>query len=279
MGWFLQWLDLPRTLLLAAIFVPLERLLSLHRRPWLRIGLATDLAYMLIGMHFIRIGFVLVFLSAFAFRNAMVPVMILEWVRSQPLWLQFVEVVVISDLCFYWVHRLFHRVPALWRFHAVHHSIEKMDWVAGHRVHPVDQVLTKGVGYLLVISIGFSEWAMVAAAFVYGWHSVLLHSNVKLPLQIIEGFIATPAFHHWHHSNERNAWDRNFAGQISFLDRLFGTAYMPKNETPGCYGVDDPVPKTFLGQLAYPFSRLGAFAAPAVEHAPSGAGPPEQSGL
>jgi sterol desaturase/sphingolipid hydroxylase (fatty acid hydroxylase superfamily) len=34
-------------------------------------------------------------------------------------------------------------VPFLWRFHAVHHSTEQMDWVAAGRLHPLDSAFTQ----------------------------------------------------------------------------------------------------------------------------------------
>ncbi|WP_372619342.1 sterol desaturase family protein [Falsiroseomonas sp.] len=256
-----EFLGLPRLLLLAAVFVPLERLVSLHRRPLARPELSLDLAYAVLGGCLVRLGFLAVLLIAFALRDATMPEAVTQAVGGLPIWVQIIAVILISDLCFYWVHRLFHTVPALWRFHAIHHSIEHMDWLAGHRVHPLDQVLTKGSGLLPLILLGFDEWAMAAAAMLYGWHSVLLHSNIRLKLRALEGVIATPAFHHWHHSTERKAWDRNFAGQLSFLDRIFGTAYMPQGEAPTSYGIEDPVPRRFVAQLIYPFRRAPAEAA------------------
>jgi len=258
MEWLVGWLGLPRLLLLAVVFVPLERLLALHDRPVVRRELSTDLAWAVMGGALVRLAFALAMLGAFALRDLLGPTALAARIAAQPLWLQCIEVMVVSDFCFYWVHRMFHAVPALWRFHAVHHSIEEMDWLAGHRVHPLDQALTKGSAYLPVILLGFSDWAVAAAAFLYGWHTVLLHANVRLKLRFLEGVIATPAFHHWHHGRERKAWDRNFAAQFSLFDRLFGTAYLPKGEAPTLYGVEEPVPRSFLGQLAYPFRRSPA---------------------
>jgi len=84
-------------------------------------------------------------------------------VASQPVWLQFVEALLLADLGFYLAHRAFHAFPPLWKFHAVHHSIEELDWLAAARVHPVDQIITKGVSFLPVFALGFSD--MVIA----GW--------------------------------------------------------------------------------------------------------------
>ncbi|WP_246672129.1 MULTISPECIES: sterol desaturase family protein [unclassified Mesorhizobium] len=84
-----------------------------------------------------------------------VPEALSATVQSQPLWLQAIEALIIADIGFYLAHRAFHAVPFLWRFHAIHHSIEEMDWLAAHRVHPVDQILTKSASFLPLFALGF----------------------------------------------------------------------------------------------------------------------------
>ena len=64
--------------------------------------------------------------------------------------------------------------------------------------------------------------------------------------------VAAPQFHHWHHANEREAWDKNFAGQLPLLDMLGGTLFM-SGRMPQKYGTDDPVPSLCHQKLAYPF--------------------------
>ena len=69
-------------------------------------------------------------------------------------------------------------------------------------------------------------------------------------------FVATPAFHHWHHAAEPEAIDCNFAVHLPFIDRVFGTAYEP-DRWPARYGIaGDPVPEGFRAQLVYPFRTL-----------------------
>jgi sterol desaturase/sphingolipid hydroxylase (fatty acid hydroxylase superfamily) len=67
--------------------------------------------------------------------------------------------------------------------------------------------------------------------------------------------ITSPQFHHWHHSNEPEAHNKNFAGELPVLDMLFGTFYLPENRTPNVYGVSERVPARYLRQMAYPFTR------------------------
>lgn len=243
-------------LLLMVIFIPLERLLAMHPEQKLfRKGWQNDLIYVLVNGWLVKAGlFAIIVVSIVGFR-ALVPAAWRDVVASQPYWLQIVQVLVIADIGFYLIHRLFHTVPWLWKFHAVHHSIEELDWLAGHRVHPVDQILTRGGSLIPCFALGYSEIAIGVYAVIYHWHSVLLHANVRIPFGPLRWLVASPEFHHWHHSDQREAFNKNFAGQLSFLDVLFGTAHVTRGEVPSKYGCDDPVPPTYWRQLLYPFRQ------------------------
>jgi sterol desaturase/sphingolipid hydroxylase (fatty acid hydroxylase superfamily) len=240
-------------LLIAVVFVPLELLLPLHaeqkllRRHW-----GNDLVNLLCNAVLIPLG-LLAAVSAMLWAIGLtVPHGVGEAVRAQPLWLQAAEAILIADIGFYLAHRAFHAVPFLWKFHAVHHSIEELDWLAAYRVHPIDQILTKSLSLLPVFALGFSDAAVVIFAVTYQWQSIAIHSNNRLGLGPLKWIFATPQFHHWHHANEPGALDKNFAGQLVFLDWIGGTLHMPEG-TPSRYGTDEPVPKRYDGLVLYPF--------------------------
>lgn len=242
--------------LAALVFIPLERLCALHRnRVLLREGLLLDLTHAFATGAIFAVGLAIVVLIAMALSSAVVPQSWRDAIASQPTALQFIEVLLIADLGFYLAHRAFHRIPFLWRFHAIHHSIEQLDWIAAHRVHPADQIMTKGASLVPVLALGFESTAIAAFGMLYHWQSLLVHSNVRLRFGPLRWLLASPQFHHWHHANHPEAFDRNFAGQLPIWDVLFGTAFMPGAEMPKRYGTDDPVPMTYLAQLAYPLSR------------------------
>jgi sterol desaturase/sphingolipid hydroxylase (fatty acid hydroxylase superfamily) len=157
---------------------------------------------------------------------------------------------------------MFHAVPFLWRFHAIHHSSEKLDWLAAHRVHPVDQVITKSASIVPLFALGFSEAAIAFWGIVYQWQSVYVHANCRIGLGPLGWLVATPHFHHWHHANHKEAWDRNFAGQLPFIDALFGTLYLPAGRMPERYGIDEPVPEHYVQQLLHPILPPSAGTAP-----------------
>ena len=131
-------------------------------------------------------------------------------------------------------------------FMQIHHSIEELDWMAAARVHPVDQIMTKGFSLLPVFSLGFSEVAIGISLMIYGWQSVLVHSNLRIKFGPLRWVLASPEFHHWHHSKDLEARDKNFAGQLPLFDILFGTLYMPRGRMPERYGIDEQIPQTTL---------------------------------
>jgi sterol desaturase/sphingolipid hydroxylase (fatty acid hydroxylase superfamily) len=171
--------------------------------------------------------------------------------------LQFVEIMFLTDLVQYSVHRSFHRFGVLWKFHAIHHSAQVMDWLASSRMHFVEIVLLRGCTVIPMYVLGFSEPALYAyLVFVY-FLSALVHSNLRVGFGPLDRFLVTPRYHHWHHGIEREAIDVNFAVHFPVLDWVFGTYYLPADgRWPGGYGIGGhPIPKGFLKQFLHPFVR------------------------
>lgn len=263
--------DLILLLALGLVFAPLEWLRPIRReRPdWRR--LLTDGLHVFVSGDLIRWGSAAVTIGLVAYAHALTPGTVSMQVRSQPVWLQYVELLVLSDLAFYLAHRLCHAVPMLWRFHEVHHSSEHLDWIAAHRVHPVDQVLNNTLIALPAILLGFSPAALLVYVVVYRWHSILLHANVRVDFGPLKRLIASPQFHHWHHADEAWAYDRNFGGQLVIFDRLFGTLNLPPDRMPQKYGLTTPIAPDYLGQLVHPFRRPAAAPEPAANRPASAA--------
>lgn len=173
-------------------------------------------------------------------------------IATQPLWLQAVETVVLLDVLGYWIHRAFHR-GRLWPFHAVHHSPKRLDWLAAARLHPVNDALGTVLRVIPLLMLGFDPRVLAGAVPFVGFYGLLLHANVPWTYGPLRFVIASPAFHRWHHTTGAHGRDKNFAGLLPVLDLLFGTFHMPVGEQPREFGVDDPVPRGLLRQLAYPF--------------------------
>jgi sterol desaturase/sphingolipid hydroxylase (fatty acid hydroxylase superfamily) len=238
----------------ALLFIPLEHFLPRHKgKKIVRKNLLTDVLYAFLGYIMVAVVAIIAVTLIVICLEPFVPDFMQNFISSQALWLQVILLMVMGDFYYYWAHRAFHKIPFLWKFHAVHHSIEDMDWVATHRAHPIDAGLTN-TGFLTVgILFDFSTAAIAIHAAQFAWHSLLKHSNVKINWGPLRWIILTPAFHHWHHGNMVEAYDKNFSAQMPLWDLVFGTAIMKEHESPEVYGVDDPVPDNFMGTLFYPF--------------------------
>jgi sterol desaturase/sphingolipid hydroxylase (fatty acid hydroxylase superfamily) len=246
--------------LLTVIFVPLERLFALHPQKIFRKAILTDLAYYFLSS--LIPGFLLgapLALVAWLVHH-MIPVTFTSAVRAWPAWLRLVAALVVGEIGFYWGHRWTHEIPFLWRFHAIHHSAEHVDFLVNTRVHPVDMVFNRLCGLIPLYVLGLGAPIRGASlipilvlllATVWGF---FIHANVRWRFGPLEWLIATPAFHHWHHTNEGpGRVNKNYAPLLPWVDRLFGTLYLPKDKHPAHYGIDEPLPASFLGQLVRPF--------------------------
>jgi sterol desaturase/sphingolipid hydroxylase (fatty acid hydroxylase superfamily) len=178
------------------------------------------------------------------------------WIASQPAWVQFIEIMFLPDVAQYWIHRIFHRVPWLWRFHAVHHSAKAMDWMASARMHFLEIVALRSVTVMPMTILGFQQGPMQAYILMVYVHSTFIHANVRWNLDWLGRFLVTPRFHHWHHGIEKEAIGVNFAVHFPILDRIFGTLYWPKDKWPSGYGAGGhPVLGGYWRQFLYPFQR------------------------
>jgi sterol desaturase/sphingolipid hydroxylase (fatty acid hydroxylase superfamily) len=164
--------------------------------------------------------------------------------------------VLVADFVQYWTHRAYHEVPYLWRYHGVHHSVKTMDWLAGSRQHVLELICTR-VGVLGALYVfGFEKSVMDMYILIVGFQAVFNHANVHLPWGPLKYVFVTPDFHHWHHSSDEIAIDKNYAAHYAFLDHLFGTAIKGQKGFPENYGVvGDYMPSGFVKQQLYPFKR------------------------
>jgi lathosterol oxidase len=249
LDWFLL-----NVLVLSMLFVPLEHLFArLPAQRILRPGWLTDLAHFGVSHLLVQVTVLLTLVpAALLFRWAVHPA-VQATVAPQPALLQFVEIVVVADLSEYAVHRLFHAVPFLWRFHAVHHSSEAMDWLASSRIHLVDAVVTRALAFVPLYVLGFSPGPVYAYLVFVSFHAIFVHANVRFGFGIVEQVLGTPKFHHWHHAT--TPVDKNFAIHLPVIDRVFGSYWMPP-EFPAAYGIaGNPVPRRYAAQLVWPFTR------------------------
>jgi sterol desaturase/sphingolipid hydroxylase (fatty acid hydroxylase superfamily) len=235
----------------AAALVPLERAFPLVRRAGRRPQLLTDLTHLLLSGILVAAATVVVVVVA---AIPLVPLRALDLEAALPATASIALAVALVLLGSYWGHRLMHRVPALWRFHAVHHSIEHMDWLAAGRLHPFDSAFTQACAVVPLMALGYDRGLLAGVAVVVTALAIFQHANVRLRVPVLRWIVPTPEWHHWHHARDAEAHDRNFG--LPFVDALFGTAYLPRGRRATTFGIDDRVPADdYLGQLSYPFGK------------------------
>lgn len=245
-------------LLLAALFYLLERLFpEQERQPALHEGTKTNALYLLfdavIVSRLITVVTAVVLIAAVALKMPR-----LTLLSHQPLGMQALEALLVTDFIGYWSHRALHEVPALWRLHKVHHSSERLDWLASARVHPLETVWNRLVSLLPLFLLGFSPAITAFFGPLVALYPVFVHANVRWGYGWLGYVIASPAFHRWHHSSDHEAINKNYSGLLPIFDFLFGTAHFPRDAKPVRYGLEgEQAPAGLWQQLKWPF-RAGA---------------------
>lgn len=141
----------------------------------------------------------------------------------------------VSDFVGYWLHRLMHRVPVLWRWmHQMHHSAERMDLAGMTYSHPFDTLFVFGLTGLATGLLGLSPTAGALAGFLGYFTAVIQHANIKTP-QWLGYIVQRPEAHGVHH--ERGVHAYNY-GSFPLWDILFGTFRNPAS-FPAQYGLWD----------------------------------------
>jgi sterol desaturase/sphingolipid hydroxylase (fatty acid hydroxylase superfamily) len=239
---------------LILVFRPLEWAFPAKKQGILRPAIVTDLCFF-VGQYLVWNGVVLFCLAHLSrWLDANVSSDFRAAVASQPLWMQAIEVVFLSDFCVYWGHRLQHRWEFLWRFHAIHHTSEHLDFLAAHREHPLDTIYTMSLINLPAFAFGFPVSTLAGLIAFRGIWAIYIHSNVRLPIRPLRWLIGAPELHHWHHDRDRRAG--NYANISPVMDLLFGTYRCPEHE-PEAFGIEGQPRRGYMGLLLQPFGFGG----------------------
>lgn len=247
--------------ILVVIFVPLERLFAAHPQKILRKGIVTDLGYyflnnlltaMLLSMPVALLAWVL---------HNVVPGGFLAAMAALPLWSRAIIGFIAGEIGYYWGHRWSHEIPFLWRFHSIHHSAEHVDFLVNSRAHPVDMVFGRLCGLVPIYVLGLGspigpEGSVipVLATLIGTVWGFFIHANLRWRFGPLECLVSTPIFHHWHHTLS-GPINRNYASTLPWIDKIFGTYYLPRNEWPTAYGIEAKLPDSLAEQLTYPLRK------------------------
>jgi len=240
--------SIPISLALAAVFTVLTFFSACNPGvPWWRKrDIVTDLCYWFfipVLARYFRIG-MLVAGAAVLFHITTAEGLIAFYqdghgpLATLPLAAQMVIFLVGEDFITYWTHRFFHGAP-MWKYHAVHHSSEELEWISAARFHPINLFFGSVIADVALLIAGISPNIFVVLGPITIAHSAFVHANLNWSLGPFKYVIATPVFHRWHHTAADRGGEKNFAATFPVLDLLFGTFYWPKGELPDRYGVDD----------------------------------------
>lgn len=263
---FVKWEISIYLVVVALVFVPVERMLALNVQRIFRRGWWSDIAYVFANGTFVAASLAAFLAGGVWLLNRLIPDAVpraiaaqgnflpehLSWMGSG---LLAIEAILLSETCYYFAHRFAHENRFMWKFHALHHSIQEMDWLAAGRMHIVDQVFTRTVAVLPVVLL-FPTETLAKYIALTGFQAFFLHSNIKTDFGPLKWIIGTPEFHHWHHANEKPAWNKNYSEQFPFLDKMFGTLYMPQDRKPKKYGIGTLPPNDVFSQQVWSFQYM-----------------------
>lgn len=178
------------------------------------------------------------------------------WPQGLPIGVQAVMMILGADFLRYWLHLASHKIPWLWRLHAVHHSPKRLYWLNVGRFHPIEKALQFLLDTLPFILFGVSE-AVVSLYFVfYAINGFFQHSNIKLRFGLLNYVISSAELHRWHHSRLAKESNTNFGNNVIIWDLLFGTRFLPNERTVGELGLKNRhYPGCFVDQLMTPFTQ------------------------
>lgn len=231
-----------------------------------RAGAMTDATSFVVNEVLAGLGLAVVLAVTVPLIRLGIPPALRDVTAALPGWGRWLLAFVVSEVCGYWGHRLSHEIPALWSMHRVHHSAPALDWLAPSRRHPLDAVIARTSTALPVLVIGLGVPTVVTWFALKRLQGLIVHANIDVRLGVLERVIATPFFHHWHHSDEPGTWNTNYAGSIPAVDWLFGTLLLP-DRWPAAYGCGTAVPDVgYVARCLSPWreSRADALPPPAV---------------
>jgi len=181
-------------------------------------------------------------------------------VMKWPFWAHLLVGFVVRDFVQWWIHRLLHRVPFLWEYHKVHHSVKEMGFAAHLRFHWMENVVYRSLEYLplALIGIGLRDFFVIHIFTLAVGH--FNHSNFKLNLGLFKYIFNNPQMHIWHHAKglpEERRYGVNFGLTLSVWDYIFKTNYIPSDGRDIELGFpeDEDFPQDFIGQELHGFVR------------------------
>ena len=217
----------------------------------------TDSIHLVVSMialpPLLEIGLLMLLLGASVQLSEMVGTTL--WPAEASLVVQLVLAMVISQFGEYWVHRLMHTHPLLWRLHATHHSPRRLYWLNAARFHPLDTAISYVAGNAPLILLGAGPDVLLLYTVWIAVHGMFQHCNIHLRLGPLNWIFSMAELHRWHHSLVLEEANANYGNNLLFWDIVFGTVYWPADrdasERIGLAEIED-FPQDYLGQILSP---------------------------
>jgi ornithine lipid hydroxylase len=178
------------------------------------------------------------------------------WPSQWHVFFQVILAIHIVEFFQYWLHRWGHKVPLLWRLHAVHHSPERLWFANAPRFHVIEIFYNMLFSTALLYMLGADTKVISLVVVFISIHGLFQHCNIYFKIGIFNYFFSQAELHRWHHSRLIEESDTNFGNNVIFWDILFGTFYWPKERqiaTIGLVGTDYPT--NYIGQFLAPFRK------------------------
>ena len=175
------------------------------------------------------------------------------WPHNWPVPAQALLLIVSADFMRYWLHRMSHTAPILWRLHAVHHSTDRLYWLNTSRFHPIEKTFHFMLDSLPFILMGVDPHVIGFWFVLYSVNGFFQHSNIRLRFSLLSGIFSTAEMHRWHHSQIPAESNSNYANVFILWDRLFGTYYRPASEVSTLGLMNPDYPTGIVQQMKAPF--------------------------
>jgi len=243
--------------LLAVVCIALLEWRYPFQRYWLpnRKDVPTDLSFLVL-MQFLLPELILAtaFLLALDSKVLSQPQALAVWPHHWPLLLQTVVIMLMVDFAIYWMHRALHQWPWLWRFHAVHHSPQKLYWLNVGRDHPLETAMLFVFGILPFYFLGIDAKVLALYFVLFDIHAFFQHSNINIRYGLLNYVMSTSELHRWHHAREPQVSNHNFGNTFIFWDLLFGTWWFPHRNATDVGVRNHHYPLGFWDLMRAPFT-------------------------
>lgn len=151
-------------------------------------------------------------------------------------WMTWVFAFVLYDFCYYWNHRLGHRVGLFWASHVVHHQSEEFNLTTALRQTGTGS-FTGWIFYLPMALCGVPLGVFLVVGVAQLFYQFWPHTRHIGRMGVLDRWVQTPSNHRVHHAQNDIYLDKNYVGVFLIWDHLFGSFQEEREDAPCIYGI------------------------------------------